>query len=191
MSNRNFGFPEGFEGDLVKQEFKATKPIFWGPNHKTKYPDSYEEPSDWKQPDLMIIPPVIRIITGGKFVNTSVSRSIYLGYQQEATVGAHNFDSGAFIVRNDITTLYAANQSTLTVAGYSAPYIGWFSGTQRWYFFLFNNILGDISTQTNTLQWFRSDVDVDATGTVPGLGHIFFDNFVPNLTADHGLLLQP
>src|SRR3954463_1023211 len=115
MSNRNFGFPEGFEGELVKQEFKAEKPIFWGPNQKTKYPDDYAEPTEWKQPDLMIIPPVIRIITGGKFVNTFVFRSIYLGYQQESTPGVHNFNPAAFVQRADIVSLYSANQSTLTV----------------------------------------------------------------------------
>ena len=190
MANKNLGLPEGFEGELVKQEFKAEKPIFWGPKQKTKYPDSYEEPSDWTKPDLMTIPPVIRIITGGKFVNIFVSRTIYLGFQQESTPGAHTFNPSAFTQRADIVSLYSSNQSTLTVAGYSAPY-NWFAGTTRWYIFLFNNINGNIATQTNTLYFFASDQDVDATGQIPGFGHAFADIFVSGLTADHGLLLQP
>lgn len=189
MSNKNFGVPEGFDNTLVKQEFKSPKPIFWGPKQKTKYPDSYEEPTNWVVPDLMSIPPVVRFITGGAFTNAFVNRSIYLGYLQHDSAGPHNWDAGSFVQRADIIALYTANQSTITVAGYSAPYTGWFNGTQPWYFFLLNNITGDISTQTNTLYWFRSDIDVDATGLIPSLGHIFFDNF-ETLTGT-GLLLQP
>lgn len=190
MSNKNLGFPEGFDNTLVKQEFKSDKPIFWGPKQVTKYPDTYNEPSQWTVPDLMKIPPVVRFITGGAFTNANVNRAIYLGFLETLTPGVHSWDPTQFTTRSDIISLYSANQSTLTVAGYSAPYTGAFSGVpRRWYFFLFNIITGDISTQTNTLFWFASDVDVDATGTIPGITHIFFDVNVPLIGT--GLLLQP
>ncbi len=192
MRNKNLGLPKGFEGNLVKHKFPEDKPIFWGPGQSTKYPEVYAEPEGWLPQDIMRIPPVIRFITGGTSAPAIIIRQIYLGFMTNSEVGQINFKATDFTQRADIVALYNSNQSTIQVCEYTGPYS--FGGPigRRWYFHLFNNINGTgPGIQTNTLFWYTTFVDVDATGNIPSFGLIFADQFIGNLTADYGLLLQP
>lgn len=107
--NVNNGLPEGFYPNLVKQKFPADKPIFWGPNQSTTYPNEYNEPSGWINFDLMKIPIVVRFIRGGTVSPEPIMRAIYLGLTK-----THNV--GVFAMSDD-----AVNTSYFPLLDYEIP----------------------------------------------------------------------
>lgn len=54
------------KGRLIQTKFPKDRPILWGPNQDTVFPDTYNEPSDWHEKELLRIPQVVRFIYGGQ-----------------------------------------------------------------------------------------------------------------------------
>jgi hypothetical protein len=51
-------------GRLISYSFPVEKPIYWGPNQVTVFPDTYNEPSGWKPNQVLSIPKVARFFFG-------------------------------------------------------------------------------------------------------------------------------
>lgn len=77
--NRDNEFPrsEAAKTELIRTDFPKEKPIFWGPKQDTTYPDTYNEPSGWREKELLRIPEVVRLIHG--FAKKDIKRTIYIG----------------------------------------------------------------------------------------------------------------
>ncbi len=131
--NKDKKFPrsDADKRGLIDHKFPADKPIFWGPNQFTQFPDTYNEPSGWRTNELLRIPQVLRLFTGGELASADVFRFIYLGrrhyygtnmfHTSDGTYGAGQFvgygwfnltETQAFEVYENIASAYGANKST-------------------------------------------------------------------------------
>lgn len=115
------------EGRLIQTKFPEERPILWGPNQDTTYPDTYNEPSDWREKQLLRIPQVVRFISGKGKSDNSISRLIHLGSRNVAVIRIRTADIDIlkmpireylyltpFVQDEEISSeVYNANKSTL------------------------------------------------------------------------------
>ncbi len=66
MKNKDKNVPKSIvqASEVVIEKFIPAKPIFWGPNQLTVYPDTYNEPRDWRDKEFINIPRVARFFFG-------------------------------------------------------------------------------------------------------------------------------
>lgn len=89
-ANKARGVPKPFPLTVIQHKFPPERPIFWGPNQETTYPDIYNPPKDWRDKEALHIPEVVRFIVGGRVPNRFIQRYIYIGHQRTEIVTWQN-----------------------------------------------------------------------------------------------------
>lgn len=81
MQNKDHSIPQSnvTKHHIINTDFPIEKPIFWGPNQFTEYPDEYNPPSNWRPNDLLALPRVVRFFFGGNEAALK-EQFIHLGY---------------------------------------------------------------------------------------------------------------
>lgn len=118
MRNRKQQTPksEAAQDRSARHDFPEARPIFWGPNQFTKYPDEYEEPSDWHQNEVLRIPRVVRL-----FNARHSAAVVYLGKRNWITAwefAIFEGNAGPFV---GVLNTYAYNYGFETVNEIANP----------------------------------------------------------------------